>query len=413
MTLSTKHKCLGKKRYTGFMELIYPMVISAIAVLVTLAYASYLDLRDRRVPFIHWLPMLAVGMCCTGVLLWQTTGNAGLIVGYVSLVASFLYADYLDNRGRTDSLGLTFYYRKDSIFCYFALVLVLPALSWFVLAPSVDMQLVAWYAMFAGIFGYITWMEHAGKFDEPENKKRKPGNAKLTETIGRWYFIPVILIYAISSIYLVSGRAWTLNESLFVLLPAVFCGVFYTFGRMHLFGGADAWALIFISLCVPTFPFTPLSGIPPLGFLAFSALINALLLNLAAPLAIFVINLVRGNRAPLMYMFFGFPVRGDAIQKEWGFVMEDFQEKNGAVSRKFIGFWDAIRRMYIGEGRVYTKDLREHPEEYAEELALYRKAGTVWISYAVPFIIPIMAGFISAVVFGDFLLAAMTMIIGR
>jgi preflagellin peptidase FlaK len=92
--------------------------------------------------------------------------------------------------------------------------------------------------------------------------------------------------------------------------------------------------------------------------------------------------------------------------------MEDFEEKDGAVSRKFIGFWDAIRRMYIGEGRIYTKDLREHPEEYTEELAQYRKAGTVWISYAVPFIIPIMAGFVSAIIFGDFLLAAMTMIMG-
>lgn len=394
------------------MELIYPMVISAIAVLVTLAYASYLDIRDRRVPFIHWLPMLAVGVCCTGVMLWQATGNAGLIAGYLSLVASFLYADYLDNRGRTDSQGLTFYYRKGSVFYYFVLVLALPALSWFVLAPSVTVQLVAWYAMFAGIFGYVTYMEYTGKFDEPENTKRKPAKTTMTETIGRWYFIPIILVYAISSVYMVSGGAWTLNESLFVLLPAVFCGVFYTFGRMHLFGGADAWALIFISLCVPTFPFTPLSGIPPLGFLAFSALINALLLNLVAPVAIFLINIVRGNRAPLMYMFFGFPVKGDAIRKEWGFVMEDFEEKNGVVSRKFIGFWDAIRRMYIGEGRVYTKDLREHPEHYARELALYRKAGTVWISYAVPFIIPIMAGFIAAVVFGDFLLAAMTVITG-
>ena len=163
---------------------------------------------------------------------------------------------------------------------------------------------------------------------------------------------------------------------------------------MHLFGGADAWALIFISFCVPTFPFTPLLGIPPLGFLAFSALINALLLNLVAPVGIFMINLARQNRAPLMYMFFGFPVRGDAIQKEWGFVMEDFEEKNGAVSRKFIGFWDAIRRMYAGKGRVYTKDLREKPEKFVKELATYRKAGTVWISYAVPFIIPITAGFV-------------------
>jgi archaeal preflagellin peptidase FlaK len=393
------------------MELFLPMIISAIAVLVTLIYASYLDIRDRRVPFIYWLPMLAVGLCCTCLMLWQTTGNAGLIAGYLSLAASFLYADYLDNRGRTDSPGLTFYYRKGSVWYYLALVLVLPILSWFVLAPSISTQLVAWYAMFAGIFLYVTWMEYTGKFDEPEKPGRK--GPSVADTIGRWYFILIILVYVISSLTLIFDRAWSLNAGLFILMPAVFCGIFYTFGRMHLFGGADAWALIFIAFCVPTFPLAPLLGVPPLGFLAFSALINALLLNLAAPLAIFAINIARGNRAPLMYLFFGFPVRGDAIQKEWGFVMEDFEEKDGTVNRKFIGFWDAIRRMYAGEGRVYTKDLREQPKKFSRELALYRKAGTVWISYAVPFIIPITAGFVSAILIGDFLLAAMTMLAGR
>ena len=47
------------------MEILYPMVISAVAVLTTLIYASYLDLKDRRVPFIYWLPMLGVGIICT------------------------------------------------------------------------------------------------------------------------------------------------------------------------------------------------------------------------------------------------------------------------------------------------------------------------------------------------------------
>ncbi len=406
------HKCSKKKRYTGFMEPFNPILIAAIAVFGTLVCASYLDIKDRRVPFITWLPMLTVGLSCTVVMLWQSTNNLSLIAGYLSLVASFLYADYLDNRGRTDSPGLMLYYRKGSILYYFAIVLTLPVLSWFLLPPSFSMELVGWYAMIAGIFGYVTSMEYRGRFDEPERPKRKPNAGTVADTIGRWYFIPVILIYAISSIVLMYAGTWTLNESLFILLPAVFCGVFYTFGRLHLFGGADAWALIFISFCVPTFPFTPLLGIPPLGFLAFSALLNALLLNLVAPLGIFLINLARGNRAPLMYMFFGFPVRGDTIQKEWGFVMEDFEVKNGAVSRKFIGFWDAIRRMYAGKGRVYTKDLREHPDDYTEELGIYRKAGMVWISYAVPFMIPISAGFVSAILFGDFLLAAMTMVVG-
>ena len=68
--------------------------------------------------------------------------------------------------------------------------------------------------------------------------------------------------------------------------------------------------------------------------------------------------------------------------------------------------------MYSGEGRVYTKDFREHPEEFKKELAMYRKAGTVWISYAVPFIIPITAGLITAIVFGDFLFAIMKIVAG-
>jgi preflagellin peptidase FlaK len=394
------------------MEILYPMVISAVAVLVTLIYASYLDLKDRRVPFIYWLPMLGVGIICTGYLLWQTTANLSLILGYLSLVASFLFVDYLDNRGRADSPGLTFYYKKDSIFYYLALVLILPVLSWFVLAPSINNQLIPWYAMFAGIFSYISYGEYKGISDENTRQKHRKKDPNISESFNRWYFVPVVMIFAITAvIMLISPDGWG-TQSFVILLMAVFSGIFYIFARMHLFGGADAWALIFISFCLPTFPFTPLLGNPPLGFLSFSVLINALLLNLAAPIGIFITNIIRKNRAPLMYMFFGFPVNGEKIQNEWGFVMEDFEERKGIVSRKFVGFWDSIKRMYSGEGRIYTKDLREHPEDFQKELSLYRKAGTVWISYAVPFIIPITAGLIIAIIFGDLLFAFMEIIAG-
>lgn len=399
------------------MELLYPMVIAAAAVLVTLIYASYLDIRDRRVPFIHWLPMLAVGVVCTSALLWQLTENASLIAGYLALVASFLYADYLDNRGRTDSPGLTGYYAKDRIIWYFLPVLILPALSWLVLPKTFSFQFVPWYAMFAGIFGYITYMEYRDWPVPPAVRKKGKQKAaaagtNVNDVLTRWYFVLIILIFAITAtMMLFTTGAWG-AQALVILLLSIFCGVFYIFGRMNLFGGADAWALVFISLCIPVFPVTPLLGTPPVGFLSFSVLINALLLNLAAPVAIFLINIARGNRAPLVYMFFGFPVRGDAIRDEWGFVMEDFEEKDGTVDRKFIGFFDSLQRMYAGEGRIYTKDLREHPQEYTRELSTYKKAGTVWISYAVPFIIPITAGFVTAVVFGDFLFAIVRIVTG-
>jgi archaeal preflagellin peptidase FlaK len=383
------------------MELLYPMVISAVAVLATLIYASYLDIKDRRVPFKTWYPMLIVGIPASAGLLYIKTGNFSLIAGYLSLIVSFFYANYLDN----------YEPGKRFRFEFLAITLILPVLAWLVLPTPFTFSLVPWFVMFAGIFAYITYITWKPKPEIKMKPKRKVQESDVQGTLIRWYFILIVIIFAITSVQLLFSGSWG-TPALFVLLPAVFCGVFYLFGRMHLFGGADAWALIFISFCIPTFPFTPLLGNTPLGFLAFSVLINALLLNLVAPVGIFALNIIRGNRAPLMYMFFGFPVKGENIQHEWGFVMEDFEEKKGMVSRKFIGFFDSIKRMYAAEGRIYTKDLREHPEEFTAELAVYKKAGTVWISYAVPFIIPITAGLITAIIFGDFLLAIMNLFLG-
>lgn len=380
--------------------ILYPMIISAVAVLATLVYASYLDIRDRRVPFRTWIPMLIIGIPSTIWLLYDTTANFSLIAGYLALVAAFFYANYLDTREETDPIK----------FHYLAIVLVLPALSWFVLAKTVSISLVPWYGMFAGVLVYITYDEYKKSRPKTSKQKKKMQQANISDALSRWYFMLIVVIFAIASFYMMFEGGWGM-QGIYIALAAVFCGVFYLFGRMHLFGGADAWALIFIAFCIPTFPLTPLLNNPPLGFLSFSALINALILNLVAPVGIFVINIVKGNRAPLPYMFFGFPVKGDKIQDSWGFVMEEFTETKGVVSRRFIGFFDSLRRMYSGEGRMYTKDLREHPEEFTQELAMYKKAGTVWISYAVPFIIPITAGLITAIIFGDFLLAIMNAIV--
>jgi preflagellin peptidase FlaK len=388
----------------------YPMVISAVAVLATLVYASYLDIKDRRVPFRTWYPMVVVGIAATIVLFYQQTGNISLIFGYLSLIASFFYADYIDNRDSETPFR----------FYYLAAVLALPAISWFII-PAIstgklpEIQLIPWYVMLVGLLAYVSYRESKKrperKLTAKQIRKDTMLDSNVEAVLTRWYFVLVIIILAIASFYMIGGGSWGVS-GIYIALAAIFCGVFYIFGQMHLFGGADAWALIFIAFCIPTFPITPLLNTPPLGFLSFSVLINALILNLVAPIGIFIINIVKGNRAPLQYMFFGFPVKGEKIQESWGFVMEDFTETKGTVERKFIGFWDSLRRMRSEEGRVYTKDLREHPEEFEKELGLYKKAGTVWISYAVPFIIPITAGLITAIICGDFLLAIMTFITG-
>jgi preflagellin peptidase FlaK len=198
----------------------------------------------------------------------------------------------------------------------------------------------------------------------------------------------------------------------YLFLVAIFCGFFYAFQAVHLFGGADAYALIIITASIPFFPMEPYLGTPPLGFFPFTVLTNAVLINIVAPVAIFFRNMLQGNQAPLPYLFLGFPVDGKTIQNEFGFVMEDIEEQNGQVVRRFVGFRETLTRMVRGDTRRYTKELRMHPERYREELTLYKKAGHVWISYGVPFIIPITAGFVVAVFMGDILLGIMKILAG-
>ena len=190
-----------------------------------------------------------------------------------------------------------------------------------------------------------------------------------------------------------------------LIISFILCAFFYfAAAYLHLFGGADAWALIFITACVPLYPGEPLFGYPVLAYFPLSVLLNAVILNLFTPLAILGMNLRRGNRAPIRYMLVGFPVDGTNIENEFGFIMEDFSEtEDGNLSRRYLSFGEAIRRMLRGERRLYTRDFKRHPEEYREELELYRRVGKVWISYGVPFIVPICVGFLSAAIVGDIL----------
>lgn len=190
-------------------------------------------------------------------------------------------------------------------------------------------------------------------------------------------------------------------------LMVFFVVAFYLFTRFNLVGMADTKALILITVLIPCFPFVPLTGYPLFGyppyvFLPFSVLFNAVILNLILPIGFFCMNVMKGNRAPLPYLFLGFPVKGETIADQFGIVMEEFSEVDGILTRRFIGVGAAIQDLVSGGKRVYTKSLKEHPRKYQRELALYKKAGTVWISYGVPFLIPITSGLLTALLFGDF-----------
>jgi preflagellin peptidase FlaK len=68
--------------------------------------------------------------------------------------------------------------------------------------------------------------------------------------------------------------------------------------------------------------------------------------------------------------------------------------------------------MTTGKGRIYTLDIRRNPEEYLKEREMFAKAGNVWISYGVPFIVPIAAGVITALMFGDIFFGLLQVLYG-
>jgi preflagellin peptidase FlaK len=222
-----------------------------------------------------------------------------------------------------------------------------------------------------------------------------------------WY--PALAIGIICLTYFVwdTGRVGN-TPYLIPLIPLMFFFIvaFYLFAYFNVFGLGDAKALICITICVPIFPLVPFLGYPPYGiapyvFFPLSILTNTVLATIAVPIYIFIYNLIKGNRAPITTMFLGTPVPSKDIQNTYGIVMETFEMKDGEVQRQFIRFGTALRQMITGENRIYTKELRENPKAYKKELELYKQVETIWISYAMPYLIPITIGFIATLICGD------------
>ncbi|MDD1661179.1 MAG: peptidase A24 [Methanomicrobiales archaeon] len=370
--------------------MIIPLLLASVAVLATLAYASVLDVRERSVPVFVWYPLYIVGSIA--VIWYLVTVPAGweTVAGYAALIAIVIHGIELEVEGGEISpkvlslaLGAT----------------LLQGLAWSFLWRDLGPAAIAGFLVLVGALWTGLEIERRASLDEES-----------LSPASRWFrawHIPLVIA--------LQGMAWAClflvgkgsMGDLLLVLVALYSDLFLVFAGMNLFGGADAIALVAIALFVPVFPFQPILGYPPLEFLPFSALTNAVILNLVTPIGIAVLNALKGNRAPFPYNFFGFPVKGDTIEHRFGFVMEDFREEGGDLKRGFIPIGSALRRMVEGRGRIYTKHLKENPEKFAKELAMFRKAGTVWISYGVPFILPILAGFATALIGGDILFTVM------
>ena len=177
---------------------------------------------------------------------------------------------------------------------------------------------------------------------------------------------------------------WNLNlfiaAGISIALSAGLAIAFYYFG---LYGGADAKAIIMISLALPIY-YAPKSVHP---FTGLASLSNGLLLSLGLLIALFLWNLqaiIRGKKIfegfehektirKIAAMFLGVRVK-NAREKKFWFPLEE--EKNGKRFFKF-GLFEL---------------------EFEEA-----KRDDCWITPGIPLLIFITGGFIAYILVGDFL----------
>jgi preflagellin peptidase FlaK len=231
--------------------------------------------------------------------------------------------------------------------------------------------------------------------------------------VPTWY--PMLAIGVPSTLWFYTTQfAVAPDYALLLLVLSVALAVaFYLFGRFNMIGGADVRALAFVTLLLPTFPFTPLLGEPLPGFFPLPMLVHAEIAALLAPLGVYVWNRRRGTDGPLSARLRGYPVTADEITRgrAFGFLMEELLDEDGVLRRRFYTLGESMGAMF-NDTRLYTRELRVEPERFSDELALIRRASPVWISVGAASIETHAVGIFATLIVGDTLFYLLSAIRG-
>jgi preflagellin peptidase FlaK len=184
---------------------------------------------------------------------------------------------------------------------------------------------------------------------------------------------------------------------MFLSFIFIFVFVYFLF-QLNTFGGADAKVLMVISIIIPTFPVLhvlgydlPLHTIPPINLFTFSVFGNAVILTIIVPFGLFLYNLTRVPFHKMLrkpwYLFLGYKCPVSSLRDGHMRLMEIYEKiGNDVVSRFTRG------------GTLIDEAVIQELEKYVDKGLIDEK---VWVTPGFPFMIPITAGFITAVVFGD------------
>lgn len=190
------------------------------------------------------------------------------------------------------------------------------------------------------------------------------------------------------------GIPYLIRNVLTFLFIFAFVYILFQFGA---FGGADAKVLMVISLIIPTYPDIvigstsfPINGVPLFNIFAFSVFGNSVILTVIVPIGLFLYNLIKNPVESLKrpyYMFIGYIMPVSGLEKGHFRMLDSYSKTEDGIKFRFSRTGTELSKEVISELKGYLKEGKI-------------KDG-VWITPGLPFMIPITAGFITAVLFGD------------
>jgi preflagellin peptidase FlaK len=174
-----------------------------------------------------------------------------------------------------------------------------------------------------------------------------------------------------------------------IFIPIMIILIYIFFQLRLIFGGADAKAIMALAILVPLKPsifiFPLWDSFMPYSWVIFS---NSVLLFLLIPIFLLLFNIIHKD-FKFPYFFLGYRMNVDEAKEKFVWPLEKIV--NG--KRKFS---------YLPRGFNSNSDYE-----------IFKKNGIneIWVTPKTPFMIPLLAGFITSFILGDILFYIMTQIV--
>jgi preflagellin peptidase FlaK len=180
------------------------------------------------------------------------------------------------------------------------------------------------------------------------------------------------------------------NIYILIFIPIMIGFVYLLFQLGLVFGGADAKALMAIAVLVPTQPQIfqiPIweQSIMPAAWTIFS---NSLILFLAIPIGMFIYNISKRN-IKFPYCLLGYRMKISKARNKFVWPLEKLVDEK----RKFA---------YMPKGYETEEEFDEFEKNNIDE---------IWVTPKIPFMIPLLIGFVFTFILGDILATFMQLLI--